>query len=153
MPSDGMSIQEANKARMRDFVQVVQNQQEVDACDRFFAKDFVNPDIARVLATGEGCSEHFEDHLEGDKVIHRMLFKAFPDLVVTILDMAAEGDKVWTMKRFQGTHLGPWMDVKPTGRSMCFEVVDVMRMREGLIVDHQMVSTFEAMVDQLRRGV
>ena len=148
-----MSIQEANKARMREFVQVVQNEQDMDAFDGFFAKDFVNPDIARVLATGEGGVEGFEDHVEGDKMIHRMLFKAFPDLVVTILDMAAEGEKVWTMKRFQGTHLGPWMDVEATGRSMCFEVVDVMRMREGLIVDHQMVSTFESMVDRLRRGV
>ncbi|CAE7578497.1 unnamed protein product [Symbiodinium natans] len=144
------TIQEANKARIREFVQVVQNQQDVEACDRFFSPDFVNPDIEKVLATGKGETESFKDHVDGDKVLHRMLFRAFPDIRVSILDMAADGDKVWTMKRFQGTHLGPWMDVQPTGRSMCFEVVDIMRLQDGMIMDHQMVSTFERMVEHLR---
>ncbi|MEO0796487.1 MAG: ester cyclase [Verrucomicrobiota bacterium] len=146
------TLQESNKARMREFVQVVQNEQDVGAIDRFISPDFVNPDVRKIVATGVRTEDHdYVDDREGDKVIHRMLFAAFPDIKITILDMAADGDKVWTYKRFEGTHSGPWMDIPATGRQVSFHVVDIMSFRDGLIIDHTEVSEFVNLLNSLRR--
>lgn len=148
------TLQEANKARMREFVQVVQSDRNVEAADRFFAPDFVNPDVLEILSTGrdEDKTRKFSDDREGDKALHRKMFQAFPDIKVTILDMAADGDKVWTFKQFEGTHKGAWLDIPPTGRKVSFLVIDIMTFRDGMIIDHQEVSEFFRVVEMLRQG-
>jgi predicted ester cyclase len=45
-------------------------------------------------------------------------------------------DLVTTYKTYHGTHCGEFHGVAPTGRQVAFETVDVMRVREGRIVEH-----------------
>ena len=61
---------------------------------------------------------------------------AFPDFRATILDQIAEGDKVVTRKVFNGTHLGLFQGIAPTGREVEIHVIDIVRVADDRIVDH-----------------
>jgi predicted ester cyclase len=61
---------------------------------------------------------------------------AFPDFRAAILDQVAEADKVVTRKVFTGTHRGPFQGIEPTGREVRIEVIDIVRVADGRIVEH-----------------
>ncbi len=61
---------------------------------------------------------------------------AFPDARFTIDDMIAEGDRVATKKTFTGTHQGPFAGIPPTGNRVTLTYVDILRVRDGRIVEH-----------------
>jgi predicted ester cyclase len=69
---------------------------------------------------------------------------ALPDIKVTVEDILAEGDRVFSRARFQGTNTGEFNGMPPTGKridvrwSMC-----EARVQDGLIVEEWEV------VDQL----
>ena len=68
-----------------------------------------------------------------------MLRGAMPDLVVTVEDLVAEGDKVAARVTLQGTHTGSPLFGRPaTGRSLRVEQFHVISCNdEGLGVTHQ----------------
>jgi predicted ester cyclase len=61
---------------------------------------------------------------------------AFPDFRATILDQVAEGDRVVTRKVFHGTHRGPFQGIEPTGREVEINLIDIVRLADGQIVEH-----------------
>ena len=69
---------------------------------------------------------------------------AFPDSQFTIDDMIAEGDRVATKKTFTGTHAADFGDIPATGKPVTLQYVDIMRVRDGRIVEHWLS------MDQLR---
>jgi predicted ester cyclase len=62
----------------------------------------------------------------------------FPDIRHEILDAVEAGEKIAVELKVTGTHTGvfrtPQGDVPPTGRSVVWESVDVITLRDGLIV-------------------
>jgi predicted ester cyclase len=50
---------------------------------------------------------------------------------------------------YSGTHLGPFLGVPPTGRSVRFETVDAMRVRDGRITGHWGVANLLSLMTQL----
>jgi predicted ester cyclase len=72
-------------------------------------------------------------------VLFQYLRGAFPDLTVRIDEQVAEDDKVVTRKTFLGTHLGEFMGIPPTGRPVAIEVIDIMDIHEGRVVEHRVV--------------
>ncbi len=48
----------------------------------------------------------------------------------------AEGEWVVTQVTARGTHAGPWMGIAPTGKPVVIRLVNVDRVRNGLIVEH-----------------
>ena len=60
---------------------------------------------------------------------------AFPDSEHTIEDMIAEGDKVVTRFTVRGTHQGTFMDIPPTGKSICVTGIWIHRLVDGRIVE------------------
>src|SRR6516165_305556 len=54
--------------------------------------------------------------IEGFKAARLRRNAAFPDWKVTVDDIIAEGDKVVARATGQGTHLGEYMGIPPTGR-------------------------------------
>jgi len=55
----------------------------------------------------------------------------------------AEGDLVVTRKSLLGTHTGAFMGIPPTGRDVRIDVIDIVRVRDGMVTEHGNV------VDQL----
>ena len=53
-----------------------------------------------------------------------------------IHDQVAEGDQVTTRKSLRGTHLGDFLNIAPTGKAVSIEVIDILRLVDGKIVEH-----------------
>ncbi len=117
---------EQNKAVVRRFVEEVQNQKNWDSYDELNASDFVN------LSAPPGVPSD----KQGGKVFLASFLNAFPDCHVTIDDMIAEGDRVATKKTFTGTHTADLGDIPATGKRVTVQYVDILRLRDGKIIEH-----------------
>jgi len=59
--------------------------------------------------------------------------QGFPDVVSTIEDLIAEGDKVVARWRARATHQGEYMGIPPTGKEVEFTGISVYRIEAGKI--------------------
>jgi steroid delta-isomerase-like uncharacterized protein len=118
---------ERNKAVIRRFVEEVQNRKSEDVYWELNDPDFVNlaPLPPGITADREGGFAYLFGFMN-----------AFPDSRVTIDDMIAEGDQVVTKKTFTGTHTGEFAGIPATGKPVTLQFVDIMRLRDGKIVEH-----------------
>ena len=130
---------ERNKLTVRAFVAAAQCRGNIAAIDAYLAPDFVDHSPLPGLPANR----------DGVRMLFSALCAAFPDLQATIQDQVAEGDKVVTRKTLSGTHDGLFMGLPPTGNRVSFEVIDILRLADGKVIERWCV------VDQLAllRGV
>jgi steroid delta-isomerase-like uncharacterized protein len=69
------------------------------------------------------------------KEVFRRLHRAFPDLHITIEDLIAEGDKVVVRNTITGTHQGEYVGLPPTGRSITYNEIFIVRFAGSRIVE------------------
>jgi predicted ester cyclase len=113
---------EQNKAIVRQMVEEIFNRGNMSRLDEFVAPDFV---------------EHEELPPGMDvELMTTMLRSAFPDFKATIDDIIAEGDKVVVRQTWSGTHKGEFMGVPPTGKSVSFGVIDIIRIAGSKFAEH-----------------
>lgn len=133
-----MSIQ-ANKAVVLRLLEEAQSKGNLDVIDELLAEDFIDhtppPGIPPTRA--------------GFKMVFGYLRTAFPDLRVTVHEQIAEGDQVVTRKTLQGTHRGEFMGRPGTGRSVAFEVIDILTLQNGKICEHRLLLDRLAIQEQL----
>ena len=123
---EAQSETDRNKAVVRRFIEEVQNNKNMDLFDELNAEDFVN------LSAPPGMP----NDREGGKMYLGGFLSAFPESRVVVDDMIAEGDRVVTKKTFTGTHTGEFMGIAPTGNAVTIQYVDILRLRDGRIVEH-----------------
>ena len=91
-----------------------------------------------------------EPNKEGVKAFFRMYLDAFPDLRMEPEDILQDGDKVAIRARVTGTHKGDFMGIPPTGKSIDFQIVDIVRFGDdGRGHEHWGVSDALTMMQQL----
>lgn len=73
---------------------------------------------------------------EGVKAVIASLRRAFSDFHLEIEDLVVDGDLVWLRMTGSGTNDGPFMGHAPTGKRMSTPVFDVLRVRDGRMVEH-----------------
>src|SRR5262245_38371385 len=100
-------MSQQNKAIVRRGFEELFNKGQLDVADEVFAKDYVGHDPA--LPKDLHGPQEFKKFVQ-------MYRTAFPDLVCTIEDQLADGDKVVTRFTARGTHRGELMGIPPTGR-------------------------------------
>jgi predicted ester cyclase len=61
--------------------------------------------------------------------------QGFPDVVSTIEDIIAEGDKVVAHWRARATHQGEYMGIPPTGKEVEFTGISLYRIEAGKIAE------------------
>jgi steroid delta-isomerase-like uncharacterized protein len=118
---------EQNKSLVRQMVEEIFNRGNMTRADEFLAPDFVER---------EELPPGVPRDREGVKQLTTMLRSAFPDFTATIDDMVAEGDKVVMRMTWRGTHKGEFMGVPPTGKSVSFGVIDIIRIAGGKFAEH-----------------
>ena len=123
---DAPSEANRNKAVVRRFIEEVQNKKNMDVFDELNAEDFVNLSAPPGMPT---------DRAGGTMFLGGFL-SAFPDSEVTVDDMIAEGDLVATKKTFTGTHTGEFMGIAASGNRVTLQYVDILRLRDGRIIEH-----------------
>jgi predicted SnoaL-like aldol condensation-catalyzing enzyme len=134
-----MSSSNASAAVVRRFVEEYQNTGEEGVALELLAPDFVD----------HSPFGPFTPDRDGVLGLFRMLRGSFPDLHAVIHDQLADGDKVVTRKTFHGTHRGELMGIPPTGTEVAFDVIDIVRVRDGLMVEHWNVVDAMALMTQL----
>ncbi|MBN2471996.1 MAG: ester cyclase [Anaerolineae bacterium] len=130
-----MSAQQ-NQEALRRVIEEGFNKGNVAALDSIFAPDYQEHQFG------------LQKTLEGFKQDIQYLRTAFPDLHLTIDDMAADGDKVWIRMTARGTNRGPLMG-PPTGKAIAITVMDMCRFENGRIVEHWGVPDRFAQMTQL----
>lgn len=86
---------------------------------------------------------------EGFKLGLMMIRAAFPDWSSAPEDMVVEGDKVAARWTVRGTHLGEFMGVPATGRSICMAEAGILRFQGGQLVELWRVADELALMRQL----
>ncbi len=74
--------------------------------------------------------------------------KTYPDLAMKVIRQFVDGDTVISEFVMVGTHLGEWLDMKPTGKKLRMTGVNIDKFVSGKIVEHGgAVNTFEALFE------
>jgi steroid delta-isomerase-like uncharacterized protein len=99
--------------------------------------DTLEDALAEVYAEDIVVHEPDEDvrGVEGLKQFVTMIRSALPDLRITLEEDIAEGDKVVSRWRAQGTHQGELMGIAPTSNQVIITGITIHRIEEGKIVE------------------
>jgi predicted ester cyclase len=65
----------------------------------------------------------------------RCSFGSLPDVHITIEDVIAEGDTVVGRNSVTGTHQGDYVGLPPTGRSVTYNEIFILRFANGRIAE------------------
>lgn len=128
-----------NREIVRQFIEEVLNQGDIEASGKFFHQDMVE----QVPLPGQGPG------LDGLKAILRGMRAAFPDMHWKVEEQIAEGDKVMTRFEWTGTHRGPFAGVPATGRPVKVWGIVVDRFEAGKIADTRIIMDTMGMMMQL----
>jgi len=117
---------EENKLLVRRYYEEVVNTGNVARLAEFISPDYVEVhDNVRHPIGLEGA----KGHVLGVR-------GTYPDLHLTVEQQIAEGDWVVTRVTARGTHAGGWLGMKPTGKKLEMTAVNIDRVVDGRIVEH-----------------
>ncbi|HXI96568.1 MAG TPA: ester cyclase [Candidatus Acidoferrum sp.] len=114
----------SNEAIYRRLIEEGFNQGNLAVVDELMAPD------AREHQRGS------RDGVEGAKGTINYLRSVFPDFKITIDEVVVSGDKVWARQKGGGTNLGSFAGHPPTGIKAFIDVIDIVRIEDGKIVEH-----------------
>jgi steroid delta-isomerase-like uncharacterized protein len=63
------------------------------------------------------------------------LLRAYPDLHITIEDLVEEEDKVVSRNTVTGTHRGEYMGIPPTGKTVTYNEIFIVRFADGRVAE------------------
>ncbi len=135
-----MSVEDNKALARRELEELFSHTGNLDTADEIYAPDFVShaPDSEDIR--GVEAAKHFAASYR----------QAFPDLVTTVEDLLAEGDKVvarWTMR---GTHQGEIEELgPPTGKHIEATGISVYRIEGGKIAEYWAIYDALGMMRQL----
>ncbi len=117
-----------NKATFRRF------RDAMNTCDlEFISKtidELVEPDATiRTPLPGDATGAEVLKH------VWAVLLRAFPDLHLTVEDLIGEEDKVVARIVVTGTHLGEYMGMEPTGKSIAYDEIFIFRFANGRVLE------------------
>jgi len=114
---------------------------DVDGVDRVFSPDVVDHDP--IPGTPEG--------IEGVRALFAAVGSGFGDIRHEVeYQGRIDDERVVTVWRMTGRHTGEFLGVPATGRPVDFKGIDVLRVRDGKIVEHHHVEQLLRAVQQIR---
>jgi len=133
-------IPEQNKAVVRRF-----NKEFIEGGNMSTFNDIIDPSFVNHTAP-DGVPKGPEGVVY---FFNHFLKPAFHDLKVNIKDQVAEADKVTTYKVFTATHSGEIFGIPATGKQVTWEVIDIIRLKNGKFTDHWNVLNWQAVMQQI----
>ena len=129
---------ETNKAVVRRYYDEVLNARQVDVLDEIAVADYQENDPL----PGQG------DGRQGLKERATVFVDALASSF-TLEDLIAEGDRVVVRWTNNGTHVGDFVGIPPTGRSFRIAGIDIHRLDNGRLAEHWHVVDQLTMLQQL----
>ena len=117
---------------------------EIKSLERRWMKEWNKGKAAAMAAIDELFATDFVEHggtgedavgIKGYKQSVSDVYRAFPDINITIDDMVVEGDKVAVRFTFSGTHKGKFMGVPPTNKKVKMWGLYIDRVAGGKFVE------------------
>ena len=131
-------LEEKNKQVFRQLIEEGFNNGNLGALDELCTPDFIEHQEGIMPPTVKG--------LKGAILSLRT---PFPDLVLTIEEIIASGDKTWARITGRGTHQGIFMGQAPTGKPFAITVIDICRFENNKIAEHWGVADRLSLMAQL----
>jgi steroid delta-isomerase-like uncharacterized protein len=128
-----------NATIIRRFVDEVITQGKIDSAAQYVWEDVVEQ--VPLPAQGPG--------LDGLKDALRVMRAGFPDIVFSIQEQIAEGDKVASRFEWTGTHKGEFLGVPATGRPVHVWGIVIDRLEKGRIKDTRIIMDTLGLMAQL----
>jgi steroid delta-isomerase-like uncharacterized protein len=128
-----------NATIIRNFVDEVITKGNIEAASQYAWDDVVE----QVPFPGQGPG------IEGLKDAVRAMRTGFPDIVFSIHEQIADGDKVASRFEWTGTHTGDFLGIPATGRSVRVWGVVIDRLVDGRIKDTRILMDSVGMLGQL----
>jgi predicted ester cyclase len=125
MSTDQATRNGASFRRFNDAVNTGNAELISETIDEVFEPDVLIRTPLPVEATGA----------QAMKEVFGTLLRAFPDLHVTVEDVIEEGDKLVSRNVVTGTHEGDYMGLPPTGRSVTYNEIFILRFVKGRITE------------------
>jgi predicted ester cyclase len=141
MPTGSPGTREESKAIMQRLIEEVWAQGKLEVADELFHPQAICPSAA-MLPVGP----------EGTKQIVQMVRSAFPDYWVKIDLIAAENDRVGARITQGGTHEGEFFGVAPTGKTVEWNEMAILRIGDGKILATWFDSDIAGLMQQLGVG-
>ena len=130
---------EENKAVVRRFFEELLSTDNLALADEILSPDF------RFYFAGSPDPmdlKRYKDFLAARRA-------AFPDRRFAVEDMIAEGDKVSARFTMRGTHNGELRGIAPSGREVTMSGIDIIRLKEGKMVEDRVEVDQLGMMQQL----
>jgi predicted ester cyclase len=119
-------MEKDNKTVVRRYYEEVGNTGNIGCLEEFISDDYTEIHNGMRYQVG----------IQGAKAHIIGVRQTYPDLHITIERQIAEEEWVATCITAHGTHLGTWLDMKPTGKKVTITGVNVDRVVGGLICEH-----------------
>ena len=97
-----------------------------------------------------GFPPNLPTNKEGFKQFIYLLWKAFPDIIITFDDIIIEGNKVACRYNLTGTHKGEFMDLRPTEKQFRVNGMTVFYFRDRKCVQRWNLVDMMSLMEQLR---
>jgi steroid delta-isomerase-like uncharacterized protein len=127
-----------HKALLRRFIDLW-NTGHTRAADEFVSPDLVDHSLPPGMPPG----------LEGFKLLVQTFRSAFPDLQITIDELAAQDDRATARVTFRGTHQGEFQGIAPTGKTFTMAAIGMLRFADALVMEHWAVLDLLGLLQQL----
>lgn len=111
-----------NKVLARYYLEQIFNHKNLGVIDEFYW-----PDLA---ASGGAEGADYRSHIAA-------LLEAFPDLHLDYQDFTGEADRVFGRYVLTATHRGEFAGIPATGRSVRASGMDMLRFKDGKVVEHR----------------
>jgi len=129
---------EANKEIVRRYQQAI-NDQDWDALDAVMAPDVATPYIMAGFPPGR----------EGARAIVETCLRSWPNFATQIDELIADADRVVALVTMTGTAVHELMGVPGTGKRFTMTGAYIVRIADGVIVEHAGVEDALGMLAQI----
>jgi predicted ester cyclase len=133
-----MKAQYSNEQLFRILIEEGFSKGDVTVFDKHTSQDFVEHQYGFT-----------PPNVESVKKAIISLHKAFSDFSMVIEDLVVFDDKVWGRMTGRGIQKGQFGPMPPTGKKIEITVIDIMRFKEGKLIEHWGVPDRLAAMEQL----
>ncbi|MGF1616511.1 MAG: ester cyclase [Acidimicrobiia bacterium] len=113
------------KALVRRLYQEFWNEGQEGVVDEIVAANFVDHHVPPDVPPGPDGVKQFAANTK----------RGFPDFLIQIHQLVAEGDKVACHIEFSGTHTGEFNGIPPTGRRTGAQAISMFRVESGRLAE------------------
>jgi steroid delta-isomerase-like uncharacterized protein len=121
-------MSEANKTLVKRWFEEVWNKGRAEAIEEMFATEGIAHGLSDDEANPVQGPENF-------RAFHSTFREAFPNMIITVEDMIAEGDKVVARCSVRGKHTGNSLGIAATQSPVDFTGIAIVRIEDGKIVE------------------